>query len=59
MLCNGSSRVGLLHSASPLGNEFGSVSVLLRTGQQLSENEGLERTILRRRVCDVYQLMVL
>ncbi len=54
MLCNGSSRVGLLHSASPLGNEFGSVSVLLRTGQQLSENEGLERTILRRRVYGVF-----
>ena len=45
---------GLLHSASPLGNEFGSVSVLLRTGQQLSENEGLERTILRRRVYGVF-----
>ena len=58
-LCNGSSRIGLLHSASPLSNEFGLVPVLPHTSRQLSGNDRLRRTILRRRVYDVYQLMVL
>ena len=36
-LCNGSSRIGLLYSAFPLGNEFGLVPVLPHTSRQLSE----------------------
>ena len=58
-LYNGSSRIGLLHSASPLGNEFGPASLLPHTSRQLSGNDRLRRTILRRRIYDVYQLMVL
>jgi hypothetical protein len=58
-LYNGSSRIGLLYSASPLSNEFGPASPLPHTSRQLSGNDRLRRTILRRRVYDVYQLMVL
>jgi len=36
-LCNGSSRIGLLHSAFPLSNEFGPESILPHTSRQLSE----------------------